>query len=88
MAQRLLLLLYLAGDPPGVAFLLSVNPRRDRSRFPFVFAAKKRIFRPGDEATSCPRPTLGIMESVRFFFLRMLVSVGSSGEFLVGVVCM
>jgi hypothetical protein len=25
VAQRLLLLLYLAGDPPGVAFLLSVN---------------------------------------------------------------
>ena len=54
----------------------------------FVFAAKKRIFRPGDEATSCPRPTLGIMESVRFFFPADARVGGVEWEFLVGVVGM
>jgi len=71
-----------------VAFRLSVNPRRDCSRFPFAFGAKNRICWPGDEATSRSRPSLGI-NGIRPFFSPADARVGGvEWEFLVGVVGM
>lgn len=58
---------YPAGDPPRVAFLLSVNPRRGCSRSPLVFAAKNRIFRPGTRPLLARGRCWESMESVRFF---------------------